>query len=285
MIEIEEGAMNRSSNLHTGYVEVNQARFYYEIAGAGKPLVLLHAGITDRRMWDEQFQIFAQHAKTIRYDVRGYGQSSLGEGDYTRSQDLAALLQALNIEQAILLGCSQGGTTAIDFALEQPAMTTALILVSASPSGQKFTGEMPPRLQALMAAYQQHDLTQSAELATQIWFDGPQRQPEQMSPVLRTQVRAMIRDVLSAGAMDMTGDKFAHRPAVDHLTEIAVPTLVIVGDHDDPSVLKAGETLASTIPGVEKAVIPNTAHLLNMEKPAVFNQLVLDFLQKWELSA
>ena len=236
-------------------------------------------------MWDDEFSAFAQQYQVIRYDTRGYGNSTLGKGDATRTQDLYELLRALGIEQTTLLGCSQGGTTAIDFALEQPSMTTALILVSAVPSGHDFAGEMPPKLQAFMAAYQQHDLTQATELAAQIWFDGPQRQPEQMDATLRTQVRAMMRDVLAGGAIDLTGEKSAKRPAVDRLTEIHAPTLVIIGDQDDPSVLQAGEQLASTIPGAEKVVIPGAAHLPNLEKPAMFNRNVLDFLQQRRLLA
>src|SRR5262249_55866581 len=155
------------------------ARLYYERAGAGRPLVMLHAGIADQRMWNEQVDAFAQHYQVIRYDTRGYGNSTPGVGDASRDQDLHDLLDVLGIEQAILLGCSQGGTTAIDFALAQPAMTTALILVSAIPSGFGFTGEMPPTLQAFIAACQQGNMVQAAELATQIWFDGPRRRPDQ----------------------------------------------------------------------------------------------------------
>src|SRR2546423_12240146 len=97
--------------LQTGYAEVNGARLYYELAGTGEPLVLIHAGIADRRMWGDQFQTFAQHYQVIRYDTRGYGNSTLGAGDYTRTQHLYGLLQAIGIEQTILLGRSQGGTT------------------------------------------------------------------------------------------------------------------------------------------------------------------------------
>jgi pimeloyl-ACP methyl ester carboxylesterase len=161
-------------------------------------------------------------------------------------------------------------------------MVTALVLVSAIPSGYSFTGEMPPTLQAFVAAYQQHDLAQAAELATQIWFDGPQRRPEQMNPALRARVQAMMRDVVAAGAIDLTGEKFASRPAIDRLAEIQVPTLVIVGDQDDPSVLRAAEELGATIPGAERAVISGGAHLLNLEKPEEFNRLVFDFLLRWQ---
>lgn len=272
--------MTQLMNLQTGYAEVNGARLYYEMAGAGESLVLLHAGVADRRMWDDQFQAFAQHYRVIRYDTRGYGNSTLGDGDATWIQDLDELLHALSIERTILLGCSQGGTAMIDFALEQPDMVNALVLVSATPSGYSFAGEMPSKLQAFVAAYQQHDLVQAAELAAQIWFDGPRRQPEQMDAALRARVRAMMRDVFATGAIDLTGAKSAKQPAVGRLTEIHAPTLILIGDQDDPSVLEAGEHLSSAIAGAKKVVIPNAAHLPNLEKSTVFNRNVLDFLQR-----
>jgi 3-oxoadipate enol-lactonase len=263
----------------TGHAQVNGARLSYEMAGAGNPLVLIHAGVTDRRLWDNQMQVLAQHNRVIRYDTRGYGDSTAGDDDYSRSEDLYGLLQALNIEQAILLGCSQGVTTALDFALEHPDMTSGLILVSAVPNGYNFEGEPPQKLLQFASAYQQRDLDQAAELATQIWFDGPQRRPDQTDPAIRSWVHDMMRDIV-AGAIDVTGEKFSSHSTLDQLGNIKVPTLIISGDKDDPSILEAGEYLATTIPHAEKIVIPNAAHLPSIEKPAAFNQAVLDFLQR-----
>lgn len=272
--------MTESIKQRTGYAQVNGTNLYYERAGTGEPLVLIHAGIADRRMWDNQVHVLARHYQVIRYDARGYGLTPIGTGDYSRSQDLHALLQALDLSRATLLGCSQGGTTALDFALEQPGMTDALTLVSTVPSGYNFEGKPPQKLLDFMSAYQQQELDQAAELATQIWFDGPQRRPSLVSSDLRDGVYRMIREVIATSALALTGEKSAEQPAVDRLDHVQCPTLVIVGDQDDASIINIGDQLAANIPSAEKAVIQGAAHLPNVERPEAFNQIVLDFLQR-----
>ncbi len=272
--------MARAYDWESGYAGANGTSFHYERAGAGEPLVLLHAGIADQRMWDGQVPVFAQHYDVIRYDARGYGNTHAGAGRYSRSQDLYGLMMVLGVERAVLLGSSQGGTDAIDFALEHPAMAAGLALVSAVPSGYQLQGEPPRRVLEFMSAYQQRDLERASELAAQVWLDGPHRTPDQMDPHIRGWVRNMMRDVLAAGAMDTTGEEPSSEPAVGRLSELRVPTLVVVGDQDDPSILQAGERMTSEIPGAEKLVICGAAHLLNIEKPEEFNRVVLDFLRR-----
>ena len=139
-------------NHQTGFADLNGARFYYEVAGAGHPLVLLHAGICDSRMWDGQVAAFAQHYQVVRYDLRGFGQTASVDGSFAHHHDLLALLNHLGIEKTYLLGCSMGGSAALDFALEQPERVAALILVGSSPSGYKANRPPPSQLDAVDAA-------------------------------------------------------------------------------------------------------------------------------------
>ncbi len=139
--------------IRNNMAELNGAQFYYEVAGAGPPLVLVHAGIADRNMWDEQWHVFAQHYQVIRYDRRGYGQTTLVDEPYAHYQDLYALLNFLGIKQAHMLGCSMGGTTALDFALAYPARVSSLIAVACRPEGYVFTSAPPTQLDALEAAF------------------------------------------------------------------------------------------------------------------------------------
>ena len=101
--------MSAPTNVETGYAEINGARLYYEVAGAGQPLALLHAGIADSRMWDDQFAVFAERYKVIRYDYRGFGKSSVPPGPYVFRDDLLGLLRHLGIARASLIGVSMGG--------------------------------------------------------------------------------------------------------------------------------------------------------------------------------
>ncbi len=109
--------------MKNGFSEINNTSFYYEISGTGFPLVLVHAGIADNRMWNDQFHVFAEKYQTIRYDRRGFGKTKMVAGDFSLHNDLYAFLKSIGIEQAILIGCSQGGKTVTNFAVEHPEMT------------------------------------------------------------------------------------------------------------------------------------------------------------------
>src|SRR5437016_14584838 len=122
------------------YLPVRGGNLYYETAGEGPPLVLIHAGFLDSRMWDNQFQLFSKDARVIRYDVRGYGRSSRPNEEYSDAEDLLALLQHINIESASILGVSNGGRIALDFVSVHPSMVNSLILVSPGISGYKSSG-------------------------------------------------------------------------------------------------------------------------------------------------
>src|SRR6516225_2922813 len=98
------------SAIETGYAEINGAQLYYEIAGAGQPVVFVHAGIADRRMWNAQFAAFAARYHVLRYDHRGMGESSMPAGPFALREDLYALTRQLDLAPAVLIGCSMGGS-------------------------------------------------------------------------------------------------------------------------------------------------------------------------------
>lgn len=262
----------------SGFAALNGTAFYYERAGVGLPLILVHAGICDSRMWDDQFAVFAQHYQVVRYDLRGYGQTPAVAGPFAHHADLYALLQYLGIERAHLLGCSMGGSACLDFALTYPAMVETLTLVGSSPSGYRANRPIPAQLPAVDEALQRGDFAQAAELEVQIWVDGIGRTPEQLSPLLRDRVRAMDIIALQNEVLELGEPRPLDPPAVERLHEHQVSTLLLVGDLDQPRVLDAFALLAAHFAQVQTVVIPGTAHLPNMEQPARFNELVLNFL-------
>ena len=127
--------MHEAKQVRTGFVEINGTQLYYEMMGTGHPLVLLHGGYMDRRMWDDQFAAFADSYQVIRYDIRGFGKTELPQVPYADRQDLYELLQFLGIKKTYLLGLSLGGEIAIDLTLEHPEMVDALILVGSPIPG------------------------------------------------------------------------------------------------------------------------------------------------------
>lgn len=270
--------MANRPTVETGSVAVNGARLAYDIAGAGQPLVLVHAGIADRRMWDDQVPAFAEHYRVIRYDMRGFGASPMVEGPYAHWRDLQGLLAALGIARAHLLGCSIGGMTILDLALAQPDIAASLILVSSGVNGYRPEVE-PPRQEAeLAAADERGDLARVCELEMQIWVDGPNRTPEQVTPAVRERVYAMNLRALEQQAAGLGSKERLDPPAVGRLGALRVPTLVIVGAADQPEMLLTADLLEQQAAGARKAIIPDVAHVPNMERPVEFNRLVLDFL-------
>src|ERR1700686_488233 len=98
--------MTQTAQPETGFVETDGTKLYYEVMGEGLPLVLIHGGYMDRRMWDDQFAVFAQHYRVIRYDVRGFGKTELPQVPYTDRQDLYNLLSFLGVEKTYILALS-----------------------------------------------------------------------------------------------------------------------------------------------------------------------------------
>jgi pimeloyl-ACP methyl ester carboxylesterase len=263
--------------VRTGFAGLNGTDFYYEVEGEGRTLVLVHAGIADRRMWDRQFHAFARRYRVIRYDRRGFGKTRTGAGAYSHHRDLHSLLGFLGVERAFLLGSSQGGKTIIDFALEHPEMADALILVASALSGFTFKGAAPSQWEELEAADERGDVARVNELELQIWVDGPHRTPEEVDPEVRHLVREMNLVALSAPSAP-GAEQPLEPPAAGRLGEIRAPALVVVGDLDTPRTLATADLLTENIRGARKVVVRGAAHLVNMEKPEEFNRHVTSFL-------
>ncbi|HEY0605679.1 MAG TPA: alpha/beta hydrolase [Herpetosiphonaceae bacterium] len=273
--------MTASTRPASGFAEVNGTRLYYEIAGSGQPLVMIHAGVADRRLWDEQWQVFAERYTVIRYDMRGFGKSAVAEGTFGHHDDLYALLSWLGLEQAYLMGCSRGGSTAIDVTLEHPELVKALILVCSGPGGAPDDGSPPPRQwEEIRSSFRARDLQRTSELEVEVWVDGPNRTPEQVERRVRDLVYEMNLIALQneVAAEGKAEEQALEPPAYDRLGEIRVPTLIIVGDQDQPGVITAGDLMEERIAGARKVVMHGTAHVPSLEQPAEFNRIVLDFL-------
>jgi pimeloyl-ACP methyl ester carboxylesterase len=267
-------------NTHQGTVTVGEGNLYHEMTGSGQPMVLCHAGFVDSRMWDGQWEAFSHCFRVVRFDMRDYGKSDRARGPVSRRKDLEGLLDQLEIQRAVLVGCSMGGTTVLDFALEHPERVAALILVSAVPGGFEMRGDPPADLLAMFAAIQQGDLAQVSELQLRLWVDGPLRQPEQVDPEVRQRAAEMNRIPVEHGTfmLDTQPVDPLDPPAVTRLNQIHVPTLIIAGALDNSELLRAADVMEEGITGARKVIILGAAHVPNMEKPEEFNRKVLGFL-------
>lgn len=262
------------------FAEINDAKLVYEIAREGPPLVMLHAGICDSRMWDDQFAAFAKDYRVVRYDLRGYGQSHPVAGQFAHHEDLRALLDVLKIERACLMGCSLGGMTALDFTLTYPNRVSGLVLVGSGLDGFESEEEAaePPEWAEAVKAYEAGDYERASEFEVRLWVDGPRRQPHEVPAAIRDKVRLMNTIALKNEASNLGKRQKLDPPAAKRLTELHVPMLVIVGDYDQPEIAAIADLLAEKVPGAQKVIMTGTAHVPNMEQPALFNQHVLDWL-------
>ena len=264
----------------TGFLAVQAATLYYEIAGDGYPLLLIHAGIADSRMWDDQFPIFAQHYRTIRYDLRGFGQTRPEGGTFANYEDPAALFKALDVQKAHVIGVSFGSKIALDFALAHPELVASLVLVAPDVGGTQPSEQIRHFFQEEDALFEKGDLQGATELNLRFWVDGLQRTPDQVNPTVRQRVYDMQYLAFTIPIPEGADEQELQPPAITRLAEVRVPTLIIVGDLDLPEKLALTEQLVAGIPDARREIIAGAAHMVSLEKPQEFNHIVLDFLSE-----
>jgi 3-oxoadipate enol-lactonase len=255
---------------------LNGARISYERAGEGLPVILLHAGVADNRMWQPQVRAFAGHFDVIAPDMRGFGHSTLPAQRWSPVADLLALIDELHLKPAHLVGCSLGGGLAIDFALEHGERISKLVLVGPGVGGVQFGTKYPELFSEAEAAEKAGDQRAIVEADARLWLDGPGRP----TGYVKDPIRKLFFEMDSNFDSDFESAPIDHiEPrAAGRLDEITAPTLVVVGDKDVPPVFDAVELLMEKVRHARKAVIHDAAHLPNLEHPDEFNRIVLEFL-------
>jgi 3-oxoadipate enol-lactonase len=270
------------NTLQHGFTEINGASLYYEVAGAGVPIVMLHGHLVDNRQWDDQFAVFSANHTVVRYDARGMGQSSFPAAPFSHAADLQGLLAFLKIDHAVLMGCSGGGSACVDLTLLHPEMVDGLILVDSGLDSyfQTDRGPMPPDLLAYLQALQRGDIEQAIELSLVVFTDGPRRKPEQVNPAVSAKTRLMSAPLFAREHPPEAVPQGLTPPAIERIGEIHAPTLVITGAEDNDMIHDIAALLVAGISGARAVVIPDAGHHPNMEHPEQFNQIVAQFLSE-----
>jgi pimeloyl-ACP methyl ester carboxylesterase len=266
----------------SGYVDINQTKLYYETAGSGIPLVLVHAGVADCEQWDNEFLGFSKNFQVVRYDMRGYGNSDPIEGSFSHLSDLAGIMDELVLDPPlILMGCSIGGVLSLNYALENAQNMRALIMIGPGSCGFEIENCTEDLFLEAMKAFEEGDLNRLAEIETQIWFDCMHAEPDQVDQSMRALLYDMNRSVLGREAQKMGQDSpEMPKPSIKKLKEIDFPVLVIVGSEDLPYMHAAADYLVENIRYARKEVIEDAAHLPNMDQPHLFQEVVLSFLDE-----
>ena len=259
-------------------VAVNGTTFYSEVAGQGPGLVFIHAGVADSRMWDAEFAFFRDAFRVLRFDLRGFGRSPMPPGRFAYHDDIAGVMRACGVESATLVGCSFGANLAVETCLAFPGLVERLVLIAPGLGAGSESEEVRRFDEAEEDALERGDLEGATELNLRLWVDGPFRKPGEVSAEARERVREM-----QMGNFRMTMPKEIERvrlepPAGERLREIKVPTLVVLGALDVPFLASVAERVEREVPGMRLVVVPDAAHMLNLEKPEEFRRILSDFL-------
>jgi pimeloyl-ACP methyl ester carboxylesterase len=250
-------------------------RLRYCTAGSGNPVVLIHGLSLDTSMWDPQWPELTREFRAIRYDLRGFGGSSVPQAPYSHSEDLLGLLDFLGARPAHLVGLSMGGRVALRFALDQPQAVKSLTLIDSALEGHSWTEEWSQTMHALVEAAGNG----GAAAAKQLWLAHELFAPARRDAQVAAALAAMVGRYTAWHWANVDPIRKPPSPASEALSTLRCPTLVLVGELDLPDFTAIAQRLAATIPQATLHTIRGAGHMANMEAPAAVNELLLGHLR------
>lgn len=247
---------------------------------SGVPLVFLHAGVADRRMWQAQLATFAPAHPVLAYDRRGFGETRVAQAQaYAQVDDLWAAMDAAGLRSAVLVGCSQGGRIALDAALAQPRRVLGLVLVAPAVSGAPEPEAFAPAIRQLVdacdAAEASGDPDRLNEVEARLWLDGVFGEAGRVQGPPRELFLSMNGIALRAGDVGRALDP---PPAWDRLGRLRQPTLVVWGTLDFPHLQDRCAALVAAIAGAQPLAMDGTGHLPNLDRPQAFDAALAAFV-------
>jgi pimeloyl-ACP methyl ester carboxylesterase len=259
-------------------VDTADGHLAYDDIGSGPPVVLLHDGTLDRRVWGPQLASFPGY-RLLVLDARGHGDSATPTRPYQRADDVIALLDHLDLAAAFLIGLSMGGTTALDTALDHPDRVTGIVASGCGTSQQYWRGEfLVDLLHRQFEAVRRRDTAEYVEIFLRMWVDGPTRQPDDVPAGVRELCRTMAMTTATRHARPDPVLPGRAAGSWERLPCIIAPLLVLTGGLDCPDIHEMAERVAAAVPGAESRRVPGAGHMLNLERPDTFTAAVLRFL-------
>jgi pimeloyl-ACP methyl ester carboxylesterase len=269
-----------SGGVDTGRVAVPGSSLFFEAAGSGSPVVLLHGGNLDRRMWDAEWAALQATHRAIRYDARGFGRSGPADSAFQAHEDLRTLLDSIRIARATLIGLSLGGRIAIDFALAYPERVDRLVLVAPGISGGKWADDGDTTwLRVARRAAAVGDTIAVARAWLQSAYIRTALRHSAMAPKVKQWV---LDQVPFWGGIVRHQDLEveATPPAAGRLAELAMPILLILGTDDTPFIQDVAAAIAREGRRVQRIDLPGIGHMVNLEAPEAFRAAVDAFLAR-----
>jgi pimeloyl-ACP methyl ester carboxylesterase len=263
------------------FISSGAARLAFDVSGDGQPVIFLHAGVADRRMWAHQLSTIGQTRRAFAYDRRGFGHTTWQPEPHADLDDLFAVLDAVAGDgPAILVGCSLGGGIALDAVLAQPDRVSALALIAPAISGApalSFPRSARKLIVSLGVAESDGDIERVNEIEAHLWLDGP------LSPAGRVEgdARRLFLEMNGiALRAETVGEARGPRAAYQQLGQIGVPTLAIWGEHDLPYFKDRCEDVARGVQRGEICRMNAVAHLPSVEKPEETSAILKAFLDR-----
>lgn len=253
-------------------VPVDGGQLHAEEAGEGSAVLLLHAGVTDRRVWDPVLPALAARHRVIRYDARGYGRSPRSAGAFSLVADAVAVLDHFGVPAAHLVGLSQGGATSVDTALAHPERVRSLTLVAPGLSGFAWP-ELPGHARRVAAAGC-GDVRGLAEEVVRLWA------PQSIGPDGRPLDDLAATMIFDLGELFFLAQlEVDEPPALDRLDQITAPTLVVLGDLDVDRITEIGDLLSARIPGARRVTLTGADHIVPVRVPEELDALLAGHLR------
>jgi 3-oxoadipate enol-lactonase len=249
--------------------------------GDGHPVVLLHAGIADRRMWDGQLPALAAAGhRALAVDLPGFGESPVPTEGFSFHDLILSSLAERGVHRATYVGCSFGGRVALDLTLAHPEAVDGLVLFGSALSGEPTPDDLRRALETATAGLDEDDLDAVAIAEVLFCVVGVDRTRDDVpAEVLDVAVRMNRIALGNEAELDAADVRPLTPPATGRLAEIAVPTVVTTGMHDVPAFRRLADRLATEIPGARRLPdIPGAAHLPPLDQPEAVNQILRDFL-------
>ncbi|HET9440268.1 MAG TPA: alpha/beta hydrolase [Longimicrobiales bacterium] len=259
----------------SNFLPVNGGRIYYEVAGSGPAVVLLHGGFGDRRMWDPQFTALARSFRVVRYDHRGFGRSPAPDSAYSPLHDLVQLLDHLDIDKAHLVGNSMSAALVLSFALLHPDRINRVVASAGGAGGYPYTEADFASVAAVFTTAQQ----QGVDSAGQLWLRNPMIAVSSRHERSADLVRRMVEENRAIFLMQHWPEEALTPRAYERMSELRVPVLFVVGENDTPLVQRVAEATAARVPGSQLWRVPGADHLPHLVAPELFNQRIAAFLQ------
>lgn len=248
--------------------------------GDGPPVVLLHAGIVDARAWEPLVpELVSAGYRAIRYDARGYGRSETEDVDFSNRADAIAVLDAMGVSRACLVGNSRGGQIAVDTAVEFPERVAALVTLGANVGG--YEPEPTPAEAALFEEMERLEESAGretiADFDVRLWVDGIGQPTDRVPAPTRESVRAMALEAGDRGRVFGRPIRLAP-PAAERLDRLTMPVLAVAGALDVSDVWATAQHLERTCANARAVLMPNVAHLIALEAPQAVAGLIADLL-------